>query len=93
MSEAEDERIRVEPPSLSAGGEGQLVARADRAEFEALVTFARRDFWCFVELMFPILYPGQKLVYAGYLELIATLLMGVAGANTAMSSSTCRPDI
>ena len=28
--------------------------------------------------MFPILYPGQKLVYAGYLELIATLLMGVA---------------
>jgi phage terminase large subunit-like protein len=54
------------------------VARADRAEFEALATFARRDFWCFVELMFPILYPGQKLVYAGYLELIATLLMSVA---------------
>jgi hypothetical protein len=54
------------------------VARADRAEFEALATFARRDFWCFVELMFPILYPGQKLVYAGYLELIATLLMRFA---------------
>ena len=28
--------------------------------------------------MFPVLYPGQELVYAGYLEVIATLLMGVA---------------
>ena len=46
-------------------------------QFEALVTFARVDFWCFVELMFGVLYPGQKLVYAGYLELIATLLMRV----------------
>jgi hypothetical protein len=78
VSEAEDERTRGEPPTPFAGGEGRLVARADRAEFEALATFARRDFWCFVELMFPILYPGQKLVYAGYLELIATLLMRFA---------------
>jgi hypothetical protein len=78
MNEAKDECIRGEPPSSSGRGEGQPVPRADRAEFEALATFARRDFWCFVELMFPILYPGQKLVYAGYLELIATLLMGVS---------------
>ena len=41
------------------------------------MTFARVDFWCFVELMFPVLYPGQKLVYAPYLEVIATLLMQV----------------
>jgi hypothetical protein len=27
--------------------------------------------------MFPVLYPGQVLVYAGYLEVIATLLMRV----------------
>ena len=27
--------------------------------------------------MFPVLYPGQELVYAGYLEVIATLLMRV----------------
>jgi hypothetical protein len=46
--------------------------------WEALLAFARVDFWCFVELMFPVLYPGQKLIYATYLELIATLLMRVA---------------
>jgi predicted phage terminase large subunit-like protein len=42
-----------------------------------LIALARADFWCFVELMFPVLYPAQKLVYAPYLELIATLLMRV----------------
>jgi hypothetical protein len=49
----------------------------DLLQSEALTAFARRDFWCFVELMFPVLYPGQVLVYAGYLEVIATLLMRV----------------
>ena len=53
------------------------VAAVDPLEFEALTTFARADFWCFVELMFRVLYPGQELVYAHYLELIATLLMRV----------------
>ena len=56
---------RTSPASLSAD------------EFQALIAFARADFWCFVELMFPVLYPGQKLIYASYLELIATLLMRV----------------
>jgi hypothetical protein len=46
-------------------------------DWEALVTLARADFWCFVELMFQVLYPGQKLIYAPYLELIATVLMRV----------------
>src|SRR5271163_2764967 len=58
-------------------GEGRLAGQADMDQFEAFVTFARVDFWCFVELMFSVLYPGQKLVYAAYLELIATVLMRV----------------
>ena len=44
---------------------------------QVLLGLARADFWCFVELMFPVLYPGQKLVYAPYLEMIATVLMRV----------------
>ena len=63
-------RAKVDPPPAPAGGE--LAIKADKHQFEALATFARADFWCFVELMFDVLYPGQKLVYAGYLELIAT---------------------
>ena len=58
-------------------GGGRRSIKIDLLQFEALTTFARLDFWCFVELMFPVLYPGQELVYAGYLELIATLLMRV----------------
>ena len=46
-------------------------------EFQDFLVFARADFWCFVELMFPTLYPGQKLDYAPYLELIASVLMNV----------------
>ena len=53
------------------------VASLEVAQREALVAFARADFWCFVELMFSVLYPGEKLVYAPYLELIATALMRV----------------
>ena len=65
------------PPSATAEGGGRLAVQADLRQFEALLTFARLDFWCFVELMFSTLYPGQKLVYASYLELIATVLMEV----------------
>ena len=75
MSEADDARAKVDPPPARAGG--GLAIKADKLQFEALVAFARADFWCFVELMFDVLYPGKKLVYAGYLELIATLLMRV----------------
>jgi hypothetical protein len=64
--------------SVTTEGGGRRSIKIDLLQSEALATFARVDFWCFVELMFPILYPGQELVYAGYLELIATLLMGVA---------------
>ena len=64
--------------SVTTEGGGRRSIKIDLLQSEALATFARVDFWCFVELMFPVLYPGQELVYAGYLELIATLLMGVA---------------
>ena len=64
--------------SVTTEGGGRCSIKIDLLQSEALATFARVDFWCFVELMFPVLYPGQELVYAGYLELIATLLMGVA---------------
>lgn len=48
-----------------------------RTSLEAALTFARADFWCFVELMFPVLHPGQKVIFAPYLGLMATLLMRV----------------
>ena len=72
---SDDARPKVDPPPAPAGG--GLPIKADMLKFEALATFARADFWCFVELMFDVLYPGQKLVYAGYLQLIATVLMRV----------------
>ena len=77
MSEADETRAKVGPPFASTEGGGRRSIKPDLFQFEALTTFARLDFWCFVELMFPVLHPGQELVYAGYLELIATLLMRV----------------
>jgi len=41
----------------------------------------RRDFWCFVELMFPVLHPGKTLRYADYLKLLSSLMMEVATSN------------
>ncbi len=70
---SDDARAKVDPPPALAGSGPKV--NADELQFEALATFVRADFWCFVELMFAVLYPGQKLVYAGYLELIATVLM------------------
>lgn len=48
---------------------------------EAVFYAARYDFWCFVELMFPVLHPGKKLIFASYLELLATVLMSVEQGN------------
>ena len=70
---SDDARAKVDPPPALAGSGPKV--NADELQFEALATFVRADFWCFVELMFAVLYPGQKLVYAGYLKLIATVLM------------------
>lgn len=41
---------------------------------EDLILLARADFWCFIELTFDVLHPGQKLVFAEYLELLASVL-------------------
>ena len=82
---SDDARAKVDPPPALAEGGGRRPIKADKLQSAALVTFARADFWCFVELMFPVLYPGQKLVYAGYLELIATLLMRV-GQHSAQAA-------
>ncbi len=44
---------------------------------DALIGFARADFWCFVELVFSVLHPGKKIIFAQYLEFIASVLMHV----------------
>lgn len=77
MSEVDETSTKADPPSASMEGGGRRSIKIDLRQSEALTTFARRDFWCFVELMFPVLYPGQDLVYASDLELIATLLRRV----------------
>ena len=39
---------------------------------------ARSDLWCFIELTFPVLHPGRRLIYADYFGLMATLLMAAS---------------
>jgi hypothetical protein len=46
-------------------------------KLEALIQLARRDLMCFVELVFDVLHSGDQLIYADYLGLLASLLMGV----------------
>jgi len=46
-------------------------------DLESLIVLARADFWCFVELTFGVLHPGQKLAHADYLGLLAYILMRV----------------
>ena len=72
---------KVGAPAMAASNTAAMHPRAEggAAPDERLffTAVARADFWCFVELMFPVLYPGKKLIYAPYLELIATVLMRV----------------
>ena len=70
MSEVGETLAETDLPSIATEGGGRRLIKIDLLQSAALITFARLDFWCFVELMFPVLYPGQELVYAGYLELI-----------------------
>ena len=78
MSEVENAPVVSNPLVEAAQVATPRASEASKSQFEALAMFARVDFWCFVELMFPVLYPGKKLVYASYLEVIATVLMRVA---------------
>ena len=77
MSEVDETLAETDLPSVATEGGVRRSIKFDVLQSAALIAFVRRDFWCFVELMFPVLYPGQKLVYAGYLEVIATTLMRV----------------
>ena len=52
--------------------------QAEALTYQDLVALARADFWVFIELTFPVLHPGQQLVFAEYLEVMATLLMRAA---------------
>lgn len=67
-----------EPTNTSPKGAEELL-RSESGEglHDAMISFARADFWCFVELMFPVLHPGKELIFAAYLEYIASALMGV----------------
>jgi len=61
--------------ALSASKE---MANASQAQMlDGLITLARADFMCFVELAFGVLHPGKKLIYADYLQVMADVLMGV----------------
>jgi hypothetical protein len=94
MSEVDKTSTKPDPPSASTEGGGRRSIKMDLLQSAALATLARVDFCCFVELMFPVLYPGRELVYAGYLEVIATLLMRVGQRKFRnVSLSTCRPAI
>jgi len=56
-----------------------LAALADQElKVADLYAVARRDFGTFVELAFPILHPGKKLVHAPYLDVLVALLEGCA---------------
>ena len=46
-----------------------------------LHALARRDFGTFVELAFPILRPGKKLVHAAYLDVLVALLESCAAGR------------
>ena len=46
-------------------------------KLEALIEFGRADLMCFAELVFPVLHPGKRLVYAEYLGVLASVLMDV----------------
>lgn len=64
-------------PTSSQGAVATLGPYIDNARRDAAIAFARADFWCFVELMFAVLHPGKQLVYAPYLEYVASALMNV----------------
>ena len=66
-------------PPLPMGDAGQrkYPMPFTKEKAQALVAFARADFWCFTELAFSVLHPAQKLIYAPYLEVIASVLMRV----------------
>ena len=49
--------------------------------YRQLAILARADFWTFVAMTFPVLYPNDKLVRADYLEYICYILMAAESGN------------
>ena len=71
--------MSLDPQAEGGADEGALQTGSQSGlTCDELFVLARADFWVFVELMFEVLHPGERLVFAPYLELIATLLMSVA---------------
>jgi phage terminase large subunit-like protein len=59
-----------------------ITALADKeAQIADLYALARRDFAIFVELAFPILHPGKKLVHAAYLDVLFALMESCAAGR------------
>ena len=59
-----------------------IAALADRElQVEDLYALARCDFGTFVELAFPILHPGKKLVHAPYLDVLVALMESCAAGR------------
>jgi len=56
------------------------IAALDDQELKVadLYAVARRDFGTFVDLAFPVLHPGKKLVHAPYLDLLVAVMEGCA---------------
>jgi phage terminase large subunit-like protein len=59
-----------------------ITALADQElQVADLYALARCDFGTFVELAFPILHPGKKLVHASYLDVLVALMKGCAAGR------------
>jgi hypothetical protein len=59
-----------------------ITALADQElQVADLNALARRDFGTFVELAFPILHPGKKLVHAAYLDVLIALMESCAAGR------------
>jgi hypothetical protein len=67
----------------------QLGNSSRQQMLDGLITLARADFMCFVELAFEVLHPGKKLIYADYLQVMADILMGCRTENSDASLSIC----
>jgi hypothetical protein len=50
-------------------------------QVEDLYALARSDFATFVELAFPILHPGKKLIHAPYLDVLVALMESCAAGR------------
>src|ERR1700733_10258569 len=91
MSEVGETLAEPDPPSIATEAGGRRSIKIDLLQSAALISFARVVFWCFVELMFPVLFPGQDWATRATSRPSPRASWGWRSAHTATSSSTCRP--